>query len=308
MRSYYSFSEYLKTRFERRVQRISLNAGFDCPNRNGTLSASGCIFCNEKGFSRFAGTRLTLAEQIKESMNFVRARFGAEKFLAYFQNASGTYAQTAKLKEAYDVIKDFPDIVGLFISTRPDCMDEEKLDLVAGYCDNYEVWVEYGVQSVHDKSLKYLNRSHTFSQSLEAIENTARRGIKVGTHIIIGIPGETREDIIETARVIAHLPVSGVKLHVLHILRDTPLEKVFIEGKLNLLKQDEYISLACDFIERLDPGCVILRLVSDANPAVLVSPAWINEKQKLIESVESEFNKRGTCQGAKYDKNNLCVR
>jgi radical SAM protein (TIGR01212 family) len=297
---YYSFNDYLRERFGARVHRLSLNAGFGCPNRDGNLSRDGCIFCNEKGFAHFTENTPPLHEQIKSSRDFFRRRFKAEKFIAYFQNAANTYRDTRGLKEAYDVVRNFPDIVGLFISTRPDCIDAEKLDLIESYAEDYEVWIEYGLQSIHERTLKKINRSHTFAQSLKAIEATARRNIKVGAHVILGFPGESKDDMMKTAEAIAGLPVSGVKLHVLHVLSDTKLQTMFERGEIKLLERSEYVSLACDFLERLNPGCVILRLVSDARKEALVAPEWINEKQKVIKEIEDEFQGRATKQGSKY--------
>jgi radical SAM protein (TIGR01212 family) len=295
---YYSFNEYLRRRFRTKVRRISLNAGFSCPNRDGKLGREGCIFCNELGFSPFAGKTLSLEEQIEHSIARAKNKDGTQKFIAYFQNATNTYASCEELKYTYDVIKGYPEIVALFISTRPDCIDREKLDLIESYKTDYEVWVEYGVQSVHDRTLEAVNRKHTFSQSAGAIERTAERGIKVGVHIILGLPGESRTDMIATAKEIARLPVSGVKLHVLHVLKDTKLEKLYREGRITLLNQDEYVSFACDFLENLSPDCVILRLVSDAKKEYLVFPEWINNKLLVIGKIEEEFAKRGTRQGS----------
>jgi uncharacterized protein len=297
---YYSFNEYLRKRFGTRVHRLSLNASLGCPNRDGTLSRDGCVFCNEKGFSHFADTSMPLREQIREGIRFAKERFKAGKFIAYFQNGTNTYASADKLKKAYDTIKEFPDIVGLSISTRPDCVDKEKLDLIESFSGDYEVWVEYGMQSIHDKSLKRINRLHAFEDTLKAIEETSKRNIKIGVHLILGLPGETREDILKTAETIAHLPISGVKFHVLHVLKGTRLEKIFNEGNLRLLDEKEYAGAVCDFLERLKPECVILRLISDARDDILIAPKWINEKQGVIEAVNKEFEKRKTCQGAAY--------
>ncbi|RKY41717.1 MAG: TIGR01212 family radical SAM protein [Candidatus Makaraimicrobium thalassicum] len=294
---YYAFSRYLKQRFRTKVRRVSLNAGFSCPHRDGTPGRRGCIFCNELGFSRFAGKDISLREQIKSSITGARKRHAAEKFIAYFQNATNTNAEPEKLRSAYDTIKEFPEIVGLCISTRPDCVDEEKLDLIAGYTDYYEVWVEYGLQTVHDRTLETVNRGHTFSQSVSAIEKTAGKGIKVGVHVILGLPGESREDMVTTAEKISGLPVSGVKLHVLHVLKDTELERLYGRGEISLLSRDEYVKVACDFLENLRPDCVILRLVSDAKKEYLVAPGWINDKALVIRQIEAEFEARGTRQG-----------
>lgn len=300
-KSYFSFSGYLREKFGTKVHRLSLNAGFSCPNRDGTLGTDGCIFCNENGFSHFAGTQIPLKKQIEVAMDFFRKRFKADKFIAYFQNGSSTNADPERLRSAYDVIRDYPDIVGISISTRPDCIDEKRLDLIESYSRDYDVWIEYGLQSVHESSLKSAGRLHTFIDSLNAIKSTSKRNIKIGAHVILGFPGETREDMIETARGLARLPVSGVKLHVLHVLKDTELERRYRAGGIKLLERQEYVSVVCDFLERLSPKCVIFRLISDAEQGILVAPSWINDKQEVIGEIEAEFIRRNTHQGSRYE-------
>ncbi len=297
---YYSFNDYLQEKYGGRVQRLSLNAGFTCPTRDGKIDTEGCIYCNEKGFSPYSDTRLPLKKQIEEAMEYAKKRYKAERFIAYFQNATNTYGPHSKLKKAYDIIKEFPDIVGLYISTRPDCIDKEKLDLIESYSKNYEVWLEYGLQSSHDRTLKFINRRHTFHDFVEAAKMTAKRGIKVGAHVILGLPGETREDMVKTAEKIGSLPVSGIKLHILHVLKGTKLEEYHKEGKINLLPFQEYVNTACDFLEATDPKCVVFRLVSDANPDYLVAPKWINKKSEVINAIKKEFEKRGTKQGVRW--------
>ncbi|MDD5680630.1 MAG: TIGR01212 family radical SAM protein [Candidatus Omnitrophica bacterium] len=295
---FYSFNDYLQKMFKTRVQRLSLNAGFTCPTRDGKIDTEGCIYCNEKGFSSLVGTRLSLEKQAENAIDYARKRYKAEKFIAYFQNATNTYATYSKLKTTYDIIRCFPDIVGLYFSTRPDCIDGKKLDLIESYSEDYDVWVEYGLQSAHDSTLKFINRRHTFHDFVEAATITAKKKIKVGAHVILGLPGETREDMLETAEKIADLPVSGIKLHVLHVLKGTKLEKYYNRGKVDLLTFNEYINTACDFLEVTNPGCVIFRLVSDANPDFLIAPKWINRKSEVINAIKKEFEKRHTKQGS----------
>ncbi len=297
---YYSFNDYLKERFGGRVRRLSLNAGFTCPNRDGKIGREGCVYCNDKGFAPFAGTRLSLKEQVRKSMGFANARYDAKKFIAYFQNATNTYAPLDALKDAYDVIKEFPDIVGLYISTRPDCVDEKKLDLIGSYSGDYDVWMEYGLQSSHERTLKFINRGHTYHDFVKAAEMTAARNIKVGAHVILGLPGETKDDMLKTAEKIAKLPVSGVKFHILHVLKDTKLERYYENGDVRLLDLDGYVETVCDFLEVLSPKCVVFRLISDARDDVLIAPKWINRKAEAIEAVKKEFKIRGTRQGYKY--------
>jgi len=297
---YYSFNDYLREKYGKRVQRLSLNAHFTCPTRDGKIDTEGCIYCNEKGFSPLVGTRLSLEKQVENAIDFAKRRYKAERFIAYFQNATNTYAPHSKLKKAYDIVKHFPDIVGLYISTRPDCIDEKKLDLIESYSSDYDVWVEYGLQSVHDRTLKFINRRHTFHNFVEAVDMTANRNIKVGAHVILGLPGETREDMLKTAQKLADLPVAGIKLHVLHVLKETMLEKYYNKGDVRLLPFREYVNIVCDFLEITNPRCVIFRLVSDANPDFLVAPKWINKKSEVINTIKKEFERRHTRQGAKY--------
>ena len=299
---YYSFSNYLKKKYGTKVRRIGLDAGFSCPHKDDITKEGGCIFCNELGFSSFAGMHMTLEGQIEQAMAEIRSRKGANKFIAYFQNATGTNAEPDRLKEAYDIIKKYPDIVALYISTRPDCMDDEKLDLISGYTSDYEVWVEYGIQSVHDRTLEIVNRGHTFGQAVETIHKTAEKNIKVGAHIILGLPGESGEDMIATAKTMSALPVSGIKLHVLHVLKDTKLEDLYRQGRIDLLSRDDYVELACDFLEHIKPDCVIFRLVSDARKEYLIAPDWINNKLDVIKHIEDKFAERGTSQGNAMDE------
>lgn len=291
---YYSYNNYLRDKFGSKVRKISLNAGFLCPHKR----EGGCVFCNESGFSEAGYADLPLAEQIELAMAQGRAK-GSHSFVAYFQNATNTNADISELKKAYDVIKDYPEIVGLSISTRPDCVDDEKLDLIAGYKDKYDVWIEYGVQTIHDKTLAGINRGHTYSQAEKAVLDTAGKGINVTAHVILGLPGESPEDMMETARKIASLPVSGIKLHTLHVLRDTELEGQYHDGKIPLLSKEEYVKIACDFLEYTRPDTVVMRIVSDVWKDYLVAPVWENDKLSVIREIEAEFERRGTRQGIK---------
>ena len=294
---YYSFSSYLKKKFKSRVQRISLNAGLNCPNRDGTFGFEGCYFCNEQGFVNFDNPEISLDEQIQTSFSFFKKRFKTNKFIAYFQNASNTYASVKKLHAIYDRIKKYPEFVGLFISTRPDCIDEEKLEMISSYKDKYDVWIEYGLQSVHDKTLEFINRRHTFKQFEDALKLTSKYGIKTAAHVILGLPYESRDDMLKTAKVISELNVDGVKIHTFHILKDTKFARIYKEGKILLLGEDEYVKILCDFLEHLKKDCVIMRLVSNARDNVLIAPNWINRKQEVLRKIEEEFKKRKTRQG-----------
>jgi len=293
---YYSFNKYLQEKFGQKVQRLSLDAGFNCPNLDGSLSRDGCIYCNNLGFGHYAKTNLSLKEQIKESMEFYNKK-GIKKFIAYFQTFTNTYSDLKTLKERFSVIEDFKEIVGLFISTRPDCVDEEKLKLISSYMDRYLVWIEYGLQTTHNHLLKIINRNHTYEDFLKVLDITRKYKINVGVHIILGLPSSAYKDVIEDAERLSSLDIQGIKFHILHVLKDTKLEKLYNENKIKLLSKEEYVKLICDFLERIPPNFVILRLISSASKDYLIAPTWINNKLLVINKIEEEFKKRKTHQG-----------
>jgi len=298
---YYSFNKYLRDKFSQRVHRISLDAGFTCPNIDGTLSNDGCDYCNNKAFSVYAETRKPLDAQIKESIKYYSKRFSAEKFIAYFQAYSGTYAEIGRLKEVYDVIKKFPQIIGLFISTRPDCVDKNKIELISSYQDKFLVWIEYGLQTTHNDILESINRGHTYEDFLDAIRLTREYDINVGVHMIVGLPGVDYEMLMCDAKRIASLDVQGIKIHSLHVLRNTRLQEKYLSGEVKLLSRDEYVHSVCDYLEVLPKDMVILRLAATALDKYLVAPLWINDKHKVLEAVQNEFIKRKTYQGSFYE-------
>jgi len=294
---FYSFNKYLKEKFGERVHRISIDGGFDCPNIDGALSDQGCIYCNNRGFVRYADRPKAIKEQIEESIIFYRKRMGVNKFIAYFQAFSNTYADIETLQERYDTVKKFPDIVGLFISTRPDCIDKEKLSLIAQYLNDYLVWIEYGLQTTHNRILKQINRNHTYEDFLNAIGLTRSYDINVGVHVILGLPSQQYEEMMQDAERLARLDIQGIKFHVLHVLKDTPLEALYKDEKIQLLTKDKYVKIICDFLERIPQSFTILRLVSTALKDYLVAPRWIIKKEALTEEINQEFKRRGTRQG-----------
>ncbi|MBU1087697.1 MAG: TIGR01212 family radical SAM protein [Candidatus Omnitrophica bacterium] len=300
---YYSFNNYLKTRFQSRVRRISLNAGFGCPHRDEKLGLKGCFYCNESGFVSYKDIKLSLVEQIETSMAIFKKQFKADKFIAYFQNASNTYAPVEDLKQIYDVIKQFDQIIGLAISTRPDCIDDQKLKLIDSYCGQYEVWLEYGLQSIHIQTLELLNRQHTMQDFLDAVAKTAKTRIKIAAHVMLGIPGESRQDMIATALSLARLPIQAVKVHIFHILKNTRFAEIYEQEQFKLISEPEYVRIACDFLEHLKPDCAIMRLVSESSQELLIAPLWMNQKQKILHAIGNEFQKRGTHQGSYWGKN-----
>jgi len=283
------------------VHKISIDAGFTCPNRDGTISHEGCIYCDPMG-SGTGASRIgqTISEQIIVGKKRLYRRYKAQKFLAYFQAFTNTYASCEVLKSYYDEALNDPDIVGLCIGTRPDCVDEEKLQLIQSYTSKYMVWIEYGLQSIHNNTLKKINRGHTFEDFIYSIRLTQGRSIYICAHVILGLPGETREDIIETAVALANLGIDGVKIHSLYVAEDTPLASLYKSGAFQVLTQEAYIDLVVDFLERLPPHMVIQRLTGDPNPTRLVAPEWTLKKQMTLELIKRRMETRDTYQGKLY--------
>jgi len=301
---YRTFSSYLKEKFGQKVYRVSLDAGFSCPTRNGTMGTKGCAYCSPEGSWRGDEKRLTLHEQVRRGKEFAIRRYNAKKFIAYFQAYTNTYAPAHKLKKIYDsVLDEDKDFIGLSVGTRPDCIDRKKLELLSSYREKgYEVWVEYGLQSAEDRTLQLINRGHTAADFKKAVILTSEYDINICAHIIIGLPGEGKIQVINTARFIAHLPVHGVKLHNLNIVRGTLMEKWFSEGRVKPLDMDEYAGLVVDFLEIVPPSFVVQRVVAESDSRSLIAPLWSLKKQDCINRIIKEFEKRGTWQGKYFGK------
>ena len=295
---YYQFSEYLKTKFGTKVYKITIDAGFSCPNRDGTISSGGCIFCDDGGsFSRAHNSHLSVEKQVLTGIETLSARFKAKKFMAYFQAYSNTYKPVEELKQIYDASLCDKDVVGISIGTRPDCVDEQKLDLVASYTDTYETWIEYGLQSIHDKTLKLINRGHNFETFLKAYKETKKRNIKVGVHIILGLPGETKDDMLQTVKKLAELKVDGVKFHCLCVFPNTKLYEMYKNEQIHLMEEDEYIETACDCLELLPSGTTIHRLGGNGLQAIKIAPKWLNKKFEILNRIDDTLEKRNSFQG-----------
>jgi len=298
---YHRLSWLLHQKFGCRVWKVSVDAGFTCPNVDGTLGTDGCIFCNNRSFS--PGRRLGIASisgQIEEGVRRLQRKKGPERFLAYFQPGTNTYAPVERLRAVYEEALSHPLVVGLLIGTRPDCVPDEVLGLVTELADRTWIVIEYGLQTIHDKSLAWLNRGHTYAAFQDAAERTRRRGISFGTHLILGLPGETREDMLATARAVAESGVHSLKLHNLHAVRNTVLADWVGTGKVRLLDRDEYASLVVDFLEAIPPHCVVDRLSGDAPPDYLVAPAWAEDRRAVRAAIEAELVRRDSWQGKVY--------
>jgi hypothetical protein len=284
------------------VQKISLDAGLGCPNRDGTLSSEGCIFCDGRGSGTGAMINhgRTLSEQIQEGRRFAERRYGAHLFIAYFQSFTNTYGALPKLKALYDEALAHPGMVGLSVATRPDCVNPETLELLKSYQEKYLVWVEYGLQSAHDETLNRINRGHDVACFEEAVRLSSRYGLNVCAHIILGLPGETPEMMMNTARYLAGLPVHGVKIHLLYVAKDTPLAVLYRKGEYDCLSRDDYMGLVIAFLELLPPSMVIHRLTGDPIASELVAPEWAKDKMTNLNRIRKGLEERDTWQGKKH--------
>ncbi len=307
MKRYNDFNTYLKGIFKERVQKISLDAGFNCPNRDGTLSRSGCIFCNKYG----SGTGflleqgLTIERQILNARKFLFRRYKAKKFIVYFQSFSNTYAPVSELRTLYDQALAYDDIVGLAIATRPDCVNDDVLNLISSYKSNYLVWLELGLQSAHDITLKRINRGHDVACFKKSILMAHRYGLNVCVHIILGLPGENREMMLQTISFLSDIPFQGIKIHLMYVEEGTILSEFYKRGKLNCLEQDDYVNLVVDCIERLPPDIIIQRLTGDPRKSALVAPDWAADKSLTLKLIHQALQKRDTWQGKMYKRSSV---
>ena len=299
---YYPFRFYLKELFPFKVHKISLHAGFTCPNRDGLVGSGGCTYCDNKSFSpNVKKNILSIKEQVNNGVLFFKRRYGAEKFIAYFQSFTNTYADIKTLKARYDEALSHKDIIGLSIGTRPDCITDDVLNLINDYTDRYHVWIEYGLQSIHDRTLQLVNRGHHYREFEDAISRTKyRSNIKICVHIILGLPGENWDDMMETAQTISSLGIDGLKLHHLYVSENTVMAEDFFKGNVKTMKMEEYVSVACDFLERISPETVIQRLVGDTHGETLISPVWKESKSEVLSAITEELKRRNSYQGIKY--------
>jgi len=305
-----TINEYFRNKFKKKVYKICIDAGFTCPNRDGTKGFGGCTYCNNEAFSgtsskhEFKIRSFTLPhintnenlpfieEQIIKGKERLKARYKAEAFILYFQSYTNTYASIDKLKKLYDYVYFDEDIIGLSIGTRPDCINAELLSLLKSYAVDKEVWIEYGLESSHNKTLELINRCHSYEDFLVAVELTASYGIPICVHIIFGLPGESYSDMIETVKRISSLPIWGIKIHPLHIVKGTYLAQVYKNKRdyppMLLIEEDgmmKYVNLVKEALRILPSSIIIHRLTGEASRDLLIAPLWINEKAKILELI-----------------------
>ncbi|MCE5194944.1 MAG: TIGR01212 family radical SAM protein [Nitrospiraceae bacterium] len=296
-----AFGSYMKKKFGAPVYKVNVDAGFTCPNRDGTLGFSGCIYCNNESFKPSScRPALTIKEQIKSGIEYMSRRYNVQKFLVYFQPYSNTYASVEVLEKLYTEALQEPSVIGLAIGTRPDCIDEDKIKLLQELAKKYFVLVEYGVQSIYEKSLEFIQRGHDYKTFLDAVSLTQGKGIFIGAHLIAGFPTETREEMLSMADEISTTGIEFLKIHQLQIIKDTPLALMYKEKQFHTFGYEDYIDFVVDFIERLSPDIVLQRLFATAPDEILIAPRWDRSRHGLTLDIEKRFEERGAFQGKKY--------
>ena len=300
---YYDLNTYFREHFGCRVQKIAVDAGLTCPNRDGTIARNGCIYCNARGSGSGAHAQgQSITQQILDGKQVLTRRYKARKFIAYFQSFSNTYAPIETLKQLYGEALSIKDLVGLSIGTRPDCVDEPVLALLQDYAERYLIWIEYGLQSVHDQTLRIINRGHNFQCFQRAVQVTQKRGINICAHVILGLPHENRRQMLETAKQLADMGINGLKLHLLYVVKGTRLEELYRQGRYQCLPQQKYVDLVCDFLEYIPDDVVIQRLTCDPHPEELVAPAWSSQKSATLNHIRATLKARDSWQGKHRDR------
>lgn len=298
---YQDFNSYLRRLYGCRVQKITVDAGLTCPNRDGAIGYGGCIYCNARGSGSGAALRsMSVSDQLNAGKSYLAKRYKAKKFLAYFQSFTNTYAPLPVLKELYEEALSIPDVVGLTIGTRPDCVTDEALDHLHEVGNRDLVWLEYGLQSAHDRTLARINRGHNVETFSNTVERTRKRNLPVCAHVILGLPDESREDMMHTARFLASADIQAVKIHLLYVVRGTELEKWHRSGKYECLTRADYVSIVGDFLALLPPHLIIQRVTGDPHPEELIAPHWALEKQKNLNEIHHYMQTHGLFQGKEF--------
>ncbi len=300
---YHTWNYYLRQKFGEKIFKVSLNAGFTCPNVDGTLGYGGCIYCSREGSGDFAGNpNDNLRKQFDEIKAMMLKKWPNAKYIGYFQAFTNTYAPLEVLKERYETVLGFEDVIGLSISTRPDCLPDDVVDYLAELNERTNLWVELGLQTIHDETSEIINRGHSYQDFLDGFKKLKDRNIKTVVHIINGLPGEDKEMMMQTAKAVADMGADGIKIHLLHIIKDTPLRDFLNNGQIVPMEQEEYINLVCDQLEILPEEMVIHRLTGDGKRDELLAPLWSLKKWEVLNRIDDEMKRRGTFQGSKYVK------
>lgn len=304
MQLYNEYGPWLKAQLGVKTQKISINAGFTCPNRDGSVGVGGCTYCNNQTFNpAYCATAKSITQQLEEGKAFFARKYSDMKYLAYFQAYTNTYDSVENLRVKYEEALAVPGVVGIVIGTRPDCMPDALLDYLEQLNRHTFLLVEYGIESVYDDTLRRINRGHTHAQTVDAVARTAGRGIKVGAHVILGLPGEGREALMEESRILSQLPITMLKLHQLQLIKGTRMadEYVMSPSDFHLFSVDEYVDLAVDFVERLRPDIIIERFASQSPASLLATKGWGLKNYELVERIKKRMAERGAWQGRLHD-------
>ncbi len=305
MQRYNDYTSVLKEKFDGRVQKITVNAGFTCPNRDGSKGIGGCTYCNNQTFSaQYCQTSKTLREQIEEGIEFFRYKYQGQRYLVYFQSYTNTYGKTEDLIRLYEEALDNPLVCGLVVGTRPDCVSDDILDYFAALAKSKYVMLEYGVESTSNETLQFINRGHSYEEAVAMIKKTAERGIYTAAHLILGLPHEPKETILLHADRLSELPLTALKLHQLQLVKGTKMAMQYAEDSsiFHLYNVDEYIELAIDFIERLNPVIAIERFVSQSPKELLIAPDWGVKNFEFVDKLNKRLKARNTFQGKLYNQ------
>jgi len=301
-RRYYPFSQFLREKFGCKVYKLPVDGGFTCPNRDGKIGYGGCTYCYNPSFSpSILLQKSSISLQVKYRKALLKRKGKVNKFLVYFQSYTNTYAKVKILKRLYDEAIQDKDVIGFCIGTRPDCVPDEVLDLIESYAKDYHIWLEYGLQSIHNETLLRIRRGHNFAQFEDAVKRTQGRNIFICVHIILGLPGEVKEDILKTARALAGMGIDGIKLHHLQVIKNTRIAREFSKGEFKVLSPEDYIKLVCDVLELLPARITIQRLVGEVlQDKMLVAPRWNLNKHRILSAIDQELVDRDSFQGSKF--------
>ena len=298
---YFGYSYYLKKLFGYRVQRVSIDAGFTCPNVDGTVAIGGCTFCDNRSFSPSRRLpRQDILDQLDEGISRVKRRYKCKHFMAYFQPATNTYAPVDVLRPLYERAVSHPEVVAMAIGTRQDCVPDDVLDLLQEIGEKVPLTVEYGLQTIHQKSLDWMNRGDNHDSFLDAMERSVGRGFELCAHIMLGLPGESHADMMATAREVASCGLDAVKIHNLYAVEKTPLAEQVRSGEVKLMERDEYVSTLVDFLELIPPTMVVERISGEAPGDYFVGPSWCLDKPAVLQAVKNEFERRDSYQGQHF--------
>ena len=300
---YHTLNHFLRERFGEKVFKISLDAGFTCPNRDGKVSSGGCIFCSPRGSGDFAGTSENIAEQFHEVKRMMNRKWKSGRYIAYFQAYTNTYAEAGVLREKYFTVLNMEDVIGIAIATRPDCLPADVLDLLSEINKRTFLWVELGLQTIHERTARLINRGYDLDTYIASVKELKKRNIEVVTHQILGLPGENKQDMLQTVDFISNTRTQGIKLHLLHLLKDTKLAEMYEREEFQLMTKEDYIEAVVDCIERIPESMVIHRITGDGPRDTLIGPKWSLKKFEVINAIEHLMMDRNTWQGKKYAPN-----